>query len=148
MKTTLTKNRMTRQRRVILEELQKQKNHPTAEQLYFIVKKRLPDISLGTVYRNLDLLAKKRAIRKLNISGKQAQFDGNMKPHHHVRCIRCGRVEDICGLQEPEIEETAAKLTDYEISGHKLEFYGICPACIKKARSGKLKNRKNKKEND
>ena len=87
--------RNTRQRQVILEELQKLTSHPTAAGLYEIVRRRLPKISLGTVYRNLELLARTGLIQKLEFGGGEARFDGNVDRHDHVRCVRCGRVDDI-----------------------------------------------------
>src|SRR5574340_808335 len=87
--------RRTRQREVILEELQKVKSHPTAVGLHDLVRRRLPKISLGTVYRNLELLAKAGVIRKLETAGAEARFDGNAGQHHHIRCVGCGRVDDV-----------------------------------------------------
>ena len=84
---------MTRQRRVILQELQKVTTHPTADQVYDMVRKKLPRISLATVYRNLDLLAQDGLISKLD-GGAQLRFDGNPADHYHIRCTRCQRVDD------------------------------------------------------
>ena len=95
-KMTETKfQRNTPQRRVILEELQKTSSHPTAAELYAKVRRRLPRISLGTVYRNLDLLAEMGKIQKLDLAGGETRFDGNPEPHCHMRCVRCGRVDDL-----------------------------------------------------
>lgn len=87
--------RMTRQRAVILEELRKTKSHPTADELYSIVRERLPRISLGTVYRNLDFLADSGEIRRLEAAGSTKRFDGDISWHQHVRCLRCGRIGDV-----------------------------------------------------
>ena len=87
--------RMTRQRAVILEELRKVKTHPTADELYSIVRERLPRISLGTVYRNLDFLADTGEIRRLEAAGTTKRFDGDISWHQHVRCIHCGRIGDV-----------------------------------------------------
>ena len=93
-----TPQRNTRQRKVILEELKKLKCHPTATELYEAARSRIPKISLGTVYRNLELLASNGIIKKLEFSGAEARFDGNTSKHYHARCIHCGRVDDVCGL--------------------------------------------------
>jgi Fur family transcriptional regulator, ferric uptake regulator len=89
---TSPKRRMTSQRRIILEELRKTKTHPTADELYVVARKRLPKISLGTVYRNLDQLAESGEILKLEMCGCQKRFDGNTHEHFHARCQGCGRV--------------------------------------------------------
>lgn len=121
--------RNTPQRKVILEELQKLNSHPTAVGLYEIVRQRCPKVSLGTIYRNLELLTGMGVIQKLEYSGAEARFDGNAERHDHLRCIRCGRVDDVDG---PPLDLSRAKghdLGGYEILDHRLEFVGICPQC-------------------
>lgn len=122
------KTRMTLQRRVILEELRKVCSHPTADEIYAMVRKRLPRVSLGTIYRNLDVLAEQGEILRLESAGSQMRFDGNAMPHLHIRCMHCGRVGDVLG---PPLE---VHLSDYQaqgfvLSGAQLEFEGICQHC-------------------
>ncbi len=119
--------RSTRQRQVILEELQKLDLHPTAAALYEIVRRRVPKISLGTVYRNLELLARTGVIRKLEFAGAEARFDGNVTRHDHLRCVRCGRVDDIHGPPLDLSGGSANDWGDYRILGHRVEVFGICP---------------------
>lgn len=124
-----THHRNTPQREVILEELRKTTSHPTAAGLYDLVRRRLPNVSLGTVYRNLELLARMGTIRKLDCGRSQARFDGNPHPHDHVRCVGCGRVDDLAG---PTLDLSAVKHNDchgYEILDYYLQFVGICPHC-------------------
>jgi len=123
--------RNTRQRKVIIEELRKVDTHPSATELYEMVRSRLPRISLGTVYRNLELLAESGEILKLE-SGGQARFDGNPARHHHVRCSVCGRVDDVHRSIEDDGLDQVAKLDGYQIQDYRLEFIGICPECQKK----------------
>ncbi len=119
----------TNQRRVIIEELKKLKTHPTADELYSIVRRKLPQISLGTVYRNLDVLSEAGKIWKLELGGKQRRFDGNIKLHHHLRCVECGCVEDL-ELEDMEpVEEILARKVDGRIKGWSLEFQGLCEKC-------------------
>jgi Fur family transcriptional regulator, ferric uptake regulator len=121
--------RHTKQRQVILEELQNLTSHPTATGLYEIVRRRLPKISLGTVYRNLELLAAAGTIQKLETCSAEARFDGNAAPHDHLRCLRCGRVDDVSG---PPLDLSGGRpddCTGYQILGHRLEFLGLCPQC-------------------
>jgi Fur family transcriptional regulator, ferric uptake regulator len=125
--------RMTAQRRIILEELRKVLTHPTAGEIYEIVRKRLPRISLGTVYRNLEILSEIGMIQKLEMAGTQKRFDGIVENHYHVRCIRCGRVDDVLADSIPMINEALAESSDYEILWHRLEFVGLCPQCKKES---------------
>ncbi|TKJ42157.1 transcriptional repressor [candidate division LCP-89 bacterium B3_LCP] len=121
---------MTRQRRVILEELRKVRSHPTADEIYQMARKHLPRISLGTVYRNLEVLSDQGLIKKLDVSGDRSRFDGDLTEHVHIRCIVCGRVDDFPvrpAVTLPEINNDCG----YEIGGFVLEFSGQCPQCKK-----------------
>ena len=122
--------RLTSQRQVILEELKKVKSHPTANEIYDMVRKRLPRIGLGTVYRNLDLLAERGIINKLDVCGEQKRFDGNTSPHYHIRCNHCNRVEDIFIERDMELEKSAASCCNYKILDHHVQFSGICSKCL------------------
>jgi Fur family ferric uptake transcriptional regulator len=124
--------RLTSQRQIILEELRKVKSHPTATEMYDMVRKRLPRIGLGTVYRNLELLAKLGIIRKLEGDCKQKRFDGDISPHYHIRCIKCNRVDDIFIKMDRELEKSAASCCDYKILDHHVQFSGICSKCLPK----------------
>jgi len=128
--------RNTRQRQVVLEELKKLTSHPTAAELYEITRARLPKISLGTVYRNLELLAQNGLIGKLEIGGSEARFDGNPERHYHVRCVRCGRVDDVHDLPGSFVKREVKHLSGYEILGFRLEFIGICPECKRRSTPG------------
>ena len=127
--------RMTRQRAVILEELRKTKTHPTADELYSIVRERLPRISLGTVYRNLDFLADSGEIRRLEAAGSTKRFDGDISRHQHVRCIQCGRIGDVMEPRE------APSVTGMSVDGFssilnsRIEYDGICKECAGRIRS-------------
>jgi Fur family ferric uptake transcriptional regulator len=121
--------RNTQQRQVILEELQSLQTHPTATELYEKVRQRLPKISLGTVYRNLELLSQGGLVHKLEFAGTEARFDGQTMDHFHVRCTQCGRLDDVHELQADLIQKEPNELGGYEILGHRLEFIGICPEC-------------------
>jgi Fe2+ or Zn2+ uptake regulation protein len=120
---------MTRQRKVILEELCKVDTHPSADELYAMVRKRLPRISLGTVYRNLEILAENGEIQKLEPGGTLKRFDGKTESHYHLRCIRCDRVVDAPVGLDVMIKHDPKSACDFKIIGHKLEFIGICPDC-------------------
>ena len=119
--------RMTRQRQVILEELRKVDTHPSADEVYEMVRKRLPRISLGTVYRNLEMLSQNGEIRKLELGGSLKRFDGIAANHHHIRCIHCDRVVDAPKDFDVTINLDLKDATDFKILGHRLELTGICP---------------------
>ncbi len=123
--------RMTRQRSLILSELVKVKSHPTAEELYSLVKKVMPRISLGTVYRNLEFLVESGTIRKLDSAGTVRRFDGDMSDHSHARCLSCGKVVDIFQnpIQNLALENIA--IENFSLTSVSLEFEGICADCSK-----------------
>lgn len=125
--------RTTRQRRIILEELRKLRSHPSADEVYDVVRKRLPRISLGTVYRNLEILSELGEIQKLELSGTLKRFDWNTSKHYHIRCINCDRVDDAPIGFMKNVEDSLNGATDYKIMDHRLEFLGLCPVCMDKA---------------
>ncbi len=119
---------MTKQRRIILDELRSADTHPTADQLYLAIKDKLPHIGLATVYRNLDLLVREGLIQKLEFGGSQKRFDGNPQEHYHMRCLSCGEVRD--GREQmPALQSTPGSSAGYEITGYHLEFTGYCARC-------------------
>lgn len=125
----LPKMRLTTQRQIILEELTKVTSHPTAGEVYDMVRKRLPRIGLGTVYRNLELMAESGVIVKLEVGGTQKRFDATTDLHYHIRCSGCGKVDDIELPVQHEINRIASEETDYQILGHHIEFSGVCQTC-------------------
>ena len=138
MNTPKTIIRLTAQRQILLEELSKVTSHPTACELYKIVQQRLPRIGLGTVYRNLELMADSGIILKLELGGSKKRFDATTKPHYHVRCTVCGRMDDVKLQVQEKITENAAEQTSYTVLGHRIEFTGECPDC-QKARTARSK---------
>ena len=129
----MPKTRMTNQRRIILEELRRVDTHPTVDELYTIVKARMPHISLGTVYRNLSLLSDLGEIMKITTDGGADRFDGNTNRHHHFICTRCHRVMDLDMPNIDEIMEKAQKCCTGQIQNYVTHFYGICGDCIEKS---------------
>ncbi len=121
--------RRSKQRELILEELKGVTCHPTADELYEMVRKRMPNISLGTVYRNLELLASNGVILKIETGGKN-RFDGNSEMHPHVRCTCCGKVDDLHLEVVPPVPDRQSS-QGYEIIGCNIEYFGLCPECSK-----------------
>jgi Fur family transcriptional regulator, ferric uptake regulator len=121
--------RMTNQRKVILEELRKHVDHPTADQIYAEIRKVLPKVSLGTVYRNLDQMSNHGTILKLEGAG-QKRFDPVPVPHPHFRCVDCGSVEDIpIEIHAPSIDNDSKFYKERNLQGYILEFFGQCKSC-------------------
>jgi len=126
----MAKTRMTKQRKTILQVLKNTDSHPTADWIYDKVKKDIPNISLGTVYRNLNLLAEKGKIDVINYANDQSHYDGNTENHYHFRCQKCGNVYDLnIDLFEKEINKIVDNNTEFKVKTHRLEFYGVCPDC-------------------
>jgi Fur family ferric uptake transcriptional regulator len=121
--------RMTPQRKIIIDAFEKMDFHPTADQIYEIVRRQLPRISLGTVYRNLEILSTHNMIKKLEFGGSQKRFDSDVSDHYHLRCADCGRVDDAPDDTGVALEYNSQMDSDYEVIGHRLEFIGICPSC-------------------
>ncbi len=121
--------RITNQREIILQELKKMKTHPTADELYEVVKRRLPRISIATVYRNLERLSEAGLIHKLEYGGRQKRFDGDIHPHCHVFCVKCGRVCDVDTRSDWSIKDVVMDAKGFQIFEGSLQFEGLCPEC-------------------
>lgn len=123
----------SKQREVIKEFLQTRKDHPTADTVYVNVRKSFPNISLGTVYRNLQLLVEIGEIQKVNVGDGIDHFDADIKEHFHFICKSCGSVIDL-NLSLPNLlSKDVLQSFDGSIEGHTTYFYGICHDCLKKS---------------
>ncbi len=125
----------SRQRESIKHFLAETKEHPTADTVYLHVKKQFPNISLGTVYRNLNLLTDLGEAVKISTPDGGDRFDGRLEPHNHFLCTKCGRLLDL-DLDMKSIEEVnrlAAEGFDGRIESSTTLFYGECSDCIKKS---------------
>lgn len=121
----------SRQREAIKEYLSKTKEHPTADVVYANIRKTYPNISLGTVYRNLNLLVDHGEAYKLTGLDESDHFDGNVKPHYHFSCKECKKITDLEMDSIDGIIKIANKNFTGKVEGHETFFYGICPDCIK-----------------
>jgi len=121
--------RKTKQREVILEVLRNTKTHPTADWIYNEVRKKMPHVSLGTIYRNLKTLSEHGEIQELAFGSTQSHFDANAVNHYHFVCEKCGAIEDIDLDLISGLEERVAEKTGNKVFSHRLEFYGICADC-------------------
>lgn len=123
------KQRMTKQRQEILNVLRNTDTHPTADWIYEQVRKKISNISLGTVYRNLNLLAEMGEIMVLDYGSSFSRYDGNPVNHYHFACTECGRVFDIDVPVNEELNKKITEKTPFKVTYHRTEFYGLCPDC-------------------
>jgi len=119
---------ITRQRRAILDAIRSVQSHPSADQVYEMVRKKMPHISLGTVYRNLEILSRKGLIQRLD-GEMQKHYDGNVCSHPHLRCVKCGWVYDLPVELEDQVAKVREQAKDFEIHGQRVEFLGVCSTC-------------------
>ena len=124
----------SRQREAIMDFLMTRKDHPTADVVYENVRKEFPNISLGTVYRNLTLLSDKGELLRLRLGDGMDHFDATVTPHFHFICNQCGHVSDLDLDPDslPSVDRIADSSFTGRIEGHVTYFYGICPDCLKK----------------
>lgn len=123
----------SRQRECIKSFLVGRKDHPTADMVYMHVRQQYPNISLGTVYRNLTLLSDIGEIARLNIGDGVDHFDADTSPHQHIICNACGCVQDIFLPDTSKIIDFANNYYNGVITSHTLYFRGICSECSKKS---------------
>ena len=124
--------RNTKQRQAILDAIEGQGGHLTAEEIYRVVKRRHPRLSLGTVYRNLRVLAEQGSVRELDFGMAITYFETIKDTHYHLVCRVCGGISDV----EMELErkltalvERASRVDGFQIEQHRLDFVGVCESC-------------------
>lgn len=122
----------SRQRERILETLRGTKSHPTATWVYDELKREFPDLSLGTVYRNLGILRDQGLVRVLQSGSTFDRFDADTAAHYHFICERCGRVDDVPMEAMDDLDEKASQSLGCRVSGHRLDFYGTCVECAQR----------------
>ena len=119
----------SKQRDAIKSFLITRKDHPTADVVYTNVREEFPNISLGTVYRNLTLLSEIGEISRIRVGDGIDHFDADISLHYHFVCTHCGSVLDLDMESLSHINEIAGAGFDGKISGHVTYFYGTCPKC-------------------
>ena len=124
--------RLTPQRLAILEHLSRSRAHPSAEIIFRDLSARFPSMSLATVYKTLTMLKEHGQVLELGFAGQESRFDGHIPhPHPHLVCTRCGAIVDPPEVPLEEITQAMAQATGFRILSHRLDFYGLCPACRK-----------------
>jgi Fur family transcriptional regulator, ferric uptake regulator len=120
---------LTSQRRAVLEALKDFKGHPSAEEVYLVVKKKNPRVALGTVYQALSVLEEIGLIEAKHWSESPVRYDLNTEPHHDIRCTRCGEVTEIPGVEFEDFAAHIRENTPYEVTNASLIIEGVCPGC-------------------
>jgi len=119
--------KLTPQRLAILEYLDGNKSHPSAEDIYASVRQKYPTMSFATVYNTLEALRKKGKVLELTIDDERRRYDPDVSTHHHLICTDCRKIvdiEDVFSISVPEEQKCS-----YEVTGNHIEFYGVCPDC-------------------
>jgi Fur family transcriptional regulator, peroxide stress response regulator len=129
----MTRTRKSRQRNLILEVLRQTASHPTAKWIYDRARKQLPELSLGTVYRNLALLVKQGLANKLDFGSNFDRYDARTVPHHHFVCEKCGSVSDLDLPVDVSLTRKLRKATGLDATRHEIRLYGLCERCKPKA---------------
>ena len=123
------KYKRSKQRERMLELLGQTEIHPTADWLYHKLKKKFPSLSLGTVYRNLNILVEQKLIQKLPFGSTHDRYEVIKNPHYHLVCETCGCVQDFAMPQYTEISKQAQKMSGFCITRHRIDFFGTCEKC-------------------
>lgn len=120
---------LTSQRRAVLEALKEARGHPSAEDVYLVVKRKNPRVALGTVYQALSVLEEIGVVDSKHWSESPTRYDLNVEPHLDIRCARCGVVSEIPGVELGELEENIRYNTPYEVKRTTIVVEGLCPSC-------------------
>jgi len=121
--------RATRQLAAVYEALRGDHSHPGADEIYQRVRRALPRISLGTVYRNLQRLVEEGKIRMFLLGGRVARYDPMVVEHDHFICQRCGRVEDVLLPRDRRVDLAPLVDRGFTITAHSLAIHGLCQKC-------------------
>lgn len=119
----------SKQRELVLKTLQENMIHPTADQVYELIRKEMPKISLATVYRNLNQLAEKGIIHRISGLNGSVHFDHNIEKHYHFICTKCNKVYDVPYRVAPDLAQKLAEYTGLEAESYDVAFRGICNHC-------------------
>ncbi len=130
----LVVTRSTKQRQAILAVFIDDQVHLSADEVYLKVRSTQPNISLGTVYRNLDRLTKQGLLTQFALADGTRKYEKNTSHHHHLVCIKCGETKNIPGCPMDRHIENYLKENAYQIIRHSFEIYGYCPNCNSKSR--------------
>jgi Fe2+ or Zn2+ uptake regulation protein len=121
--------RSSLQRNLVSQIVEVAHDHPTALSVYERARQKMPSISLGTVYRNLQLLVDQGLLLERKIGTLPARYEANRHRHYHICCVKCGALEDLSVPYQAILDRRVQRMVRYQLREHRMEFYGICPRC-------------------
>jgi len=130
MKMNKYKYKRSRQRERILGILRGTNTHPTASWVYDELKKEFNNLSMGTVYRNINILIDQNLVQKIESGSSFDRFDANVEQHYHFVCKECGAIDDLPIAAFDDLNEKINQMTEYQAEKHRLDFHGVCPGCL------------------
>lgn len=130
--------RHTKQKQIVLETLQKDKTHPTIQELYDKIKLEYKNIGQATIYRNVNKLVEDNTIRKVCTLNGVDHYDGDTREHCHLLCHKCGKIVDIFEVNLEKIISSIMKNYDITIDNYNLILEGFCPSCKKEGKNEKV----------
>lgn len=123
------KLKLTPQRIAVYKFLKGTTEHPSAEAVYEAIKEDYPTMSLATVYKALKTLTEVNLVQEINVGEGNFRYDGNTCSHPHIHCLRCGKVDDISGINFCSLNDEIKEHTDYEVLSNQVYFFGLCKDC-------------------
>lgn len=124
--------RKSRQREYILDFLRSTDIHPTAQMIYDGIRDEFPNLSIGTVYRNLNILVEQGKAKRLQYGSTFDRYDADLEEHYHFICTQCGRIYDLQIEPKEDLEQIARESSGHHVHSHKIDFFGICKNCRRK----------------
>lgn len=121
----------TPQRLAVYKVLAASRQHPTAENIYAVLREKHPSMSFATVYKALNVLTDIGVVRRLDLGESSIRYDAIVQHHNHVQCVKCGKVFDVCTLPPDALEAQVQAETGVDVTQHEFYFYGLCSACKK-----------------
>jgi len=134
MQTAHPARRSSLQRKLVSRIVEAAHDHPTAHSVFERARRKMPSISLGTVYRNLQLLADQGVVLERKVGRRPARYEAKRHRHYHICCVECGALEDLPVPYQKLLDRRVQRMVQYRLQEHRCEFYGICPRCQTSAR--------------
>jgi len=127
--TTRHARRCSVQRQLLQRIIEQSRDHPTALVVFEKARAQMPTISLGTVYRNLQLLVDQGVLLERKNGNQPARYEANRQRHYHISCVECGALEDLSVPYQEVLDRRVQRMVRYRLQEHRMEFYGVCPRC-------------------